>query len=90
LHQRAQVASEHLDLSLTVVGGTTVIFSADGRLRFVIPKPATHKERVRRQDAFLAHRIDSDPRCQYASTKQMRDLQKEKAYINFAALHRGY
>src|SRR4029453_9170496 len=39
LHQRAQVASEHLDLSLTLVGGTTVIFSADGRLRFWIPKP---------------------------------------------------
>jgi hypothetical protein len=88
LHQKGKVT--HRGVSLTATGGTTVIAASDGTIRFAIAKPATHKERIVRQQAFLAQQIDADPRSQYADAGELAALAEEKAQINFAALHRGY
>ncbi|HKZ72934.1 MAG TPA: hypothetical protein VJ011_02650 [Steroidobacteraceae bacterium] len=90
LHQRGRVTSKQRALELTVSGGSTVIVAGDGTLRYVIAKPATHKARIERQQAFLAQRIDSDPRCQYAGDREMAELAEQKLRVDLAALHRGY
>jgi hypothetical protein len=88
LHQKGKI--KHRGLELTVSGGTTVVVSAEGNIRFAIAKPATHKERIVRQAAFVHELVDADPRSQYADEKQMRGLAQGKALLNLASLHRGY
>jgi hypothetical protein len=88
LHQKGEI--EHRGLKLTVSGGTTVVVANDGTIRFAIAKPATHKERVARQSAFMHELVDADPRSQYADAKQMRELAQGKALLDLASLHRGY
>jgi hypothetical protein len=88
LHQKGKI--KHRGLELTVSGGTTVVVSAEGNIRFAIAKPATHKERIARQAAFVHELVDADPRSQYADAKEMRALAQGKALLNLASLHRGY
>jgi hypothetical protein len=88
LHQKGEI--EHRGLQLTVSGGTTVVVANDGTIRFAIAKPATHKDRIARQGAYVHELVDADPRSQYADARQMRELAQGKAMLNLASLHRGY
>ena len=80
-------------------GGTTVIASADGRIRYVISKPLPSprlradqrrhaNERLERQLDFVAKCDSADPRLPWDHTKEYYP-RRIAAAMNFAAIHRG-
>lgn len=80
-------------------GGTTVIASADGRIRYVISKPLPSPrlradqrrhagERVERQLDFVAKCDSADPRLPWDHSDEYYP-RRIAAAMNFAAIHRG-
>jgi len=80
---------------LDVRGGTTVVASADGEVRYVIPKPVPsalpgvrkRQQAVERLVAWVEHCDERDPGLAWEGPAYMR--QRMASRINFAAAHRG-
>ncbi|HEX8473250.1 MAG TPA: hypothetical protein VF666_04400 [Pyrinomonadaceae bacterium] len=84
-----------------VRGGTTVIASAEGKVRYVISKPLYSKElsdekkkhaqeRIERQLSFVDECDRADPHIAwYGSTEEKEYRNRIARTMNFAAVHRG-
>lgn len=64
-------------------GGSTVIFDQHGRVRYVVEKRVTNKERLARQRAYQAQRNEVSAFATY-------DAHGQAEPSNFAAIHRGF
>ena len=80
-------------------GGTTVIASAEGKIRYVISKPLTSpklradqrkhaRERIERQLEFVGQCDSSDPRLPWDHSNEYYP-KRIALTMNFAAIHRG-
>jgi hypothetical protein len=68
-----------------MLGGATVIASAEGKVRYVISKPLS-AERRERQRAFVADCDQDDAMLAYAGAEYQK---KRMTFRSFARLHRG-
>jgi hypothetical protein len=64
-------------------GGSTVIFDQHGRVRYVVEKRITNKQRLARQRAYQAQ-------CNEISAFATYDAHGQAEPLNFAAIHRGF
>jgi quinol monooxygenase YgiN len=90
LHQQREIPANEASFKFVVRGGSTVVVSHDGCVRYAIHQSVNDKQRAERQRDWLTQRLEGDPRFEYASPQEIMKLWVQKQSLDFAMLHRGY